>query len=273
MSLSRTFYVAALLAAASLRADSPPPQPTAVVYPEGLVHGYLALRTLDGQTLAAGDLLQRARGDRVASRLVFHFKDGSLHQEDAVFSQRDHFRLLSYHLIQKGPSFDKPLAVAIDNERGLVTVRYTDDGEEKVETENLELPADLANGLVPVLLKNGKPEAPPSMHMLAATPKPRLVRLAITAAGEAPFVVAGDTRKAVHYVVKVEIGGITGALAKLLGKQPPDTHVWIQHGEFPAFVRSEGPLYLGGPIWRIELTGPRWRQGGAGTGEAADDER
>jgi hypothetical protein len=273
MSLSRMSFVTVLLAAATLRADSPAPQPTAVVYAEGLVHGYLALRTLTGETLAAGDLLQRARGDRVSSRLVFHFKDGSLHQEDAVFSQRDHFRLVSYHLVQKGPAFDKPIAVAIDNERGLVTVRYTDDGEEKVETEQIELPVDLANGLVPVLLKNGKPEAPPSMHMLAATPKPRLVRLAITTAGEAPFVVAGDTRKAVHYVVKVEIGGLTGALAKLLGKTPPDTHVWIQHGEFPAFVRSEGPLYLGGPIWRIELAGPRWKQENAAGDAGADDDR
>ena len=225
------------------------------------------------QTLAAGDLLQRSRGDQVTSRLVFHFKDGSLHQEDAVFSQRKHFRLLSYRLVQKGPSFENPLAVSIDGERGLMTVRYTDDGEEKVETEKVELPADLANGLVPVLLKNGKPEAPPSMHMLAATPKPRLVRLEVTTAGEVPFQIAGDTRKAVHYVVKVDIGGITGALAKLLGKQPPDTHVWIQHGDFPAFVRSEGPLYLGGPMWRIELTGPRWQQTTSASEAGADSER
>jgi hypothetical protein len=273
MSVSRTLLALALVAAPSLRADSPPPQATPVVYPEGLVHGYLALRSLTGETLAAGDLLQRARGDRVTSRLVFQFKDGSIHQEDAVFSQHGHFRLLSYRLVQKGPSFEQPLAVSIDGERGLVTVRYTDDGEEKVETEKIELPADLANGLVPLLLKNGKPEAPPSMHMLAATPKPRLVRLETTAAGEVPFQVAGDTRKAVHYVVKVEIGGFTGVLAKLLGKQPPDTHVWIQHGEAPAFVRSEGPLYLGGPMWRIELTGPRWQQTSAASDAGADDDR
>jgi hypothetical protein len=115
-----------------------------------------------------------------------------------------------------------------------------------------------------VLLKNGKPEAPPSMHFVAATPKPRVVRLETSAVGEEPFVVAGDTRTAVHYVLKVEIGGFTGFFAKLLGKQPPDTHVWIQHGDFPAFVRSEGPLAVGGPTWRIELTGPRWQNESGG---------
>ena len=259
--------IAAVLLA--LAADSEKPQPTPVRHPEGLVHGYLALRTLSGETLAAGDLLQQARGDEVSSRLVFHFKDGSLHQEDATFSQRGHFRLRSYRLQQKGPAFEHPLGVTIDGERGVVTVRYTDeDGKERVESEQLELPPDLANGLVPVLLKNGKPEEPPTMHFVAATPKPRVVRLETTAVGEAPFVVAGDTRKAVHYVLKVEIGGLTGFFAKLLGKQPPDTHVWIQHGDFPAFVRSEGPLAVGGPAWRIELTGPRWENDGTGASGA-----
>ena len=34
--------------------------------------------------------------------------------------------------------------------------------------------------------------------------------------------------------------------------------VWILEGEAPAFVKSEGPLYFGGPVWRIELTSPVW---------------
>jgi hypothetical protein len=84
------------------------------------------------------------------------------------------------------------------------------------------------------------------------------VKLAISSQGEEPFSFAGSRRKATHYVVKVEIGGVTGFLAPLLGKQPPDTHVWILGGEAPAFVKFEGPLYQGGPIWRIELVSPVW---------------
>jgi hypothetical protein len=49
-----------------------------VQHTEGIVHGFLALCTLDGTTIADGDLIQRARGNRVTTRLVFHFKDGSL---------------------------------------------------------------------------------------------------------------------------------------------------------------------------------------------------
>ena len=33
---------------------------------------------------------------------------------------------------------------------------------------------------------------------------------------------------ATHYVLKVEIGGLAGVVAPLVGKQPPDSHVWIQ---------------------------------------------
>ena len=234
--------------------------PVAVRRAEGLVHGFLTLRTLAGDTLADGDLIQVARGDRVTSRLVFHFKDGSVHDETAVFSQRSNFRLLSDHLVQKGPAFQHPMEVLIDGSTGQVTVHSTDDdGKEKVETEHLNLPPDVANGLVLTLLKNVRSDAGQmTVSMVAATPKPRLVKLAITAQGEEPFSVGGSNRKATHYVVKVEIGGAAGVVAPLLGKQPPDTHVWILGGEAPAFVKSEGPLYFGGPIWRIELVSPVW---------------
>jgi hypothetical protein len=65
-------------------------------------------------------------------------------------------------------------------------------------------------------------------------------------------------RKATHDVVEIELGGIAGLIAPLLGKQPPPSNVGILGGEAPAFVRMDGPLYAGGPIWRIELASPVW---------------
>ncbi|HEV8316753.1 MAG TPA: hypothetical protein VGQ10_05065 [Vicinamibacterales bacterium] len=237
-------------------------EPVAVRHVEGLVHGFLALRTLDGKTVADGDLIQNASGDRVTSRLVFRFKDGSLRDETAVFSQGQHFRLLSDRLVQKGPTFPQPLEMTIDCASGRVNVRYTDkNGSPKVEDEQLELPPDLANGITLTLLKNVKPDAlPASLSMVVPTPKPRLVKLALSNAGEERFVTGQTPRKATHYIVKVEIGGIAGLIAPLVGKQPPDSHVWVLGGEAPAFVKSEGPMFLGGPNWRIELVSPSWRQ-------------
>jgi hypothetical protein len=234
--------------------------PVAVRHTEGLLHGFLVLRMLEGDTLADGDLTQVARGDRVTIRLVFRFKDGSVHDDTAVFSQRRNFRLLSDHLVQKGPAFQHPMEISIDGSTGQVTVRNTDiDGKEKVMTERLNLPPDVANGMVLTLLKNIRSDASQTkVSMVAATPKPRLVKLAITPQGEEPFSVGGSSRKATHYVVKVEIGGAAGLVAPLLGKQPPDTHVWILGGEGSGLRQVRGRAYFGGPIWQIELVSPVW---------------
>ena len=125
---ARTSLAVSLSFASVLGADfSRCPAPTAVKHREGLVHGFLALRTLEGELLAAGDLIQTARPDRVTSRLVFSFKDGSSHDETAVFSQDRHFRLLSYRLVQKGPAFEHPMEVKLDGKSGQVTVRHTDE--------------------------------------------------------------------------------------------------------------------------------------------------
>ena len=242
----------------------------AVRHSEGVVHGFLALRTMDGATLADGDLVQTSRGDRVTIRLVFHFKDGSIHDETAIFSQRRRFQLISDHLIQKGPSFPQALEMTVVRASGRVTVRYADDGEQKVADERLELPMDLANGLIPTLLKNVMPgPSSTKVSMVAATPKPRLVKLAVTNVGEEPFSTGGSTRTATHYVVKVEIGGVSGLIAPLVGKQPPDSHVWILQGEAPAFVKGELQLFPEGPTWRLELLSPVWPSGAA-SAEAKD---
>src|SRR5205814_8248350 len=116
---------------------------------EGLMHGFLALRTLDGKRLADGEMTQVAEGDRVTSRLIFRFKDGSVYDDTTKFSQRGAFRLLSDHLSLRGPSFKRPVDTSIDASTGQVKVRYTDDkGKEKVIAQRMELPPDISNGLL-----------------------------------------------------------------------------------------------------------------------------
>jgi hypothetical protein len=249
------FSLMALLSSGSLLAE-----PVLVRHTEGIVHGFLSLRTMDGEQVANGDLIQLAKGDRVTSRLVFRFKDGSLRDETSVFSQRQNFRLISNHLVQKGPTFPQPLDLTIDVASGQVTVRYTDDhGKPKVESEQMKLPPDLANGMTLTLLKNLRANAAlPTMSMVVTTPKPRLVKLELSDAGEDPLSTGTMARKATHYVVKIEIGGLAGLIAPLVGKQPPDSHVWILDGEAPAFVKSESFLFMGGPLWRTDLVSPVW---------------
>jgi hypothetical protein len=260
MKLRNNAAVALMVIALSLP-DTAWPEPVTVRHAEGLVHGFLSLRSPEGKIIASGDLIQNARGDRVTSRLVFNFADGSTHDETAVFRQRGQFLLLSDHLVQKGKAFERPMDMTIDRQAGQVTVRYTDEhGEQKSEVERMELPPDLANGMIITLLKNVRRNAmPKTLSYIAATPKPRLVKLALGVAGTEPFTVAGSPRRATHYVLKVEIGGVAGLVAPLVGKQPEDSHVWILEGEAPAFVKSQAAMFMGGPLWRTDLVSPIWK--------------
>lgn len=259
----RSCFSVALAIVALLWTSASSAEPVVVRHVEGLEHGFLSLRSPERDLLATGDLIQTARGDRVTSRLVFHFKDGSINDETSVFSQRGYFRLLSYHLVQKGPAFERPLDMTIDGPAGHVTVRYKNEhSEAKVEDEQMNLPPDLANGMLITLLKNVRRDAlPPSVSLVAATPKPRLVKLTMAVAGTEPFSIAGSARQATHYVLKVDIGGVAGVVAPLVGKPPPDSHVWILEGEAPAFVRSQAPMFIGGPVWQTDLVSPVWPRG------------
>ena len=257
-SLAILLVLACVLPGSTLSAS-----PVAVRYKEGLLHGFLVLSTLDGTPLAEGDLTQVAHGNQITSHLIFRFRDGSRQEEAVVFSQRRYFRLVSYHLVQKGPAFPHPAEITIAPASGEVTVNYTDDdGKEKTASERMKLPPDLANGIVLILLKNLLPDPPPlEVSIVVPTPKPRLVKLAISSPGKDQFSLAGANREAQHFVIKVQIGGVAGLVAPLLGKQPPDSHLWVEGGEAPTFVKSETLAYLGGPMWRVELVAPVWPRG------------
>jgi hypothetical protein len=247
----------------------------AVRYQAGLLHGFLVLSTLDGTHIAEGDLTQVPHGDRITSRMTFHFKDGSEQEETTVFSQRGYFRLIRYHLVQKGPTFPQAMEVSIAASTGQVTVQYTDhDGKQKVANEHLKLPPDLANGLVPTLLENIRSDAAQiEFPMVVAAPKPRIVKLVISTQGTEPFTLAGSGREAIHYLVKIDVGGVAGVVAPIVGKQPPDTHIWIFAGEAPVFVKSESLSYMGGPIWRTEQVAPVWPRSAASDSKGGAGEK
>lgn len=245
---------------ATLAQPAAPAESIPVRNVEGAVHGFLVLRTQEGHAIAVGDLVQVVRGSRVTSRLTFRFRDGSIDDETTVFSQKHNFQLITDHHQQRGPSFPHPMDISIDVGRGQVTVRSTDkDGKEKTTADHMNLPTDLSNGMLLSLMKNIRPETQETkVSMIVASPKPRLVKLAISPKGEEPFSIAGSRRKAMHYTIKIELGGIAGVIAPLIGKEPSDIQIWILEGKAPSFVKEEGALYQGGPIWSIQLASPVW---------------
>jgi hypothetical protein len=231
-----------------------------VRFVEGAVHGFLALRTLNGVLVAPGELLQVVRGGEVESRMVFRFKDGSVLDETVVFTQQRVLTLQSYRLVQRGPVFPEDTELSLERATGKyrVKTKARKDGREEVLDGTLELPPDVYNGLVLTVTKNLSKGASETVHYVAFTPTPRLIQLELAPAGEQKVLVGELAKTAIRYVFKPRLGSWLKLFTTLLGRIPPDSHAWIVTDEVPTFVRFEGPLYTRGPIWRIEVTSPRW---------------
>ncbi len=65
-----------LIIAALIQPGAQAGEQVPVRYVEGTLHGFLVLRSAEGNTIAAGDLVQSGDRDRLVANLSFHFKDG-----------------------------------------------------------------------------------------------------------------------------------------------------------------------------------------------------
>ena len=247
-----------LLGAGSVPPARPVPIP--VRYAEGVTHGFLTLKTTDSTIIAIGDLLQRPiASDTIETRMLFHFKDGSVMDETTRYSQRGVFRLQSYHSIQRGPAFKADIEVRMERSGAYrVTTRSHEDGKEKTDADTLDLPADVGNGMVMLIAKNLPEGAGGRVHYVAFTPKPRIIELVYTVEQTAKVPPADLPGTMVHYRIHPDLGTLLKVMSAILGKTPPDMHAWVIHGTVPAFARFVGPLSMGGPEWRIETTSARW---------------
>jgi hypothetical protein len=257
-----TFTAIAFMVLAVLGSSVVDAAPVAVRFPEGLVHGYLLVRSLDGEKIGQGELTQVVKkGGLVESHLVFRFKDGSLHDETVTFSQKGVFTMIHYHLIQRGPLFPEQVEASIDRGTAKYKVRSSvgKEGKEEALTGKFDLPKDVYNGMLVVVLKNLLKGANETVNVLAFTPEPQAIPLELLIMDEQTVHIGDLSTKATRYVFKPQIGMIRGFLGKIAGKLPADLHYdcWIVTGEVPSFVQIEGPLQLMGPILRIELVSPR----------------
>jgi hypothetical protein len=200
--------------------------PIPVHHAQGLARGFLTVRSEAGIVLAHGDLIQLTSGDRVTARLTYHFRDGSIDDETTIYTQRDVFRLVSDHHIQRGPFFPKPTDLLIEANQQITSRSIDKDGKEKVEANHTDLPPDLSNGLIATLLLNVPSDAPEfRLGLVAPTGKGRLIKLVITPAGTGSFSLIGVRRTASIFRIHPELGGVAGVVAPIINKQPSDVFV------------------------------------------------
>jgi hypothetical protein len=63
--------------------------------------------------------------NQVTTRRVFHFKDGS-QDETTVFAQHPHSKLVSDHMIQKGPPSKQSVDLSVTSDSGEISGKSTD---------------------------------------------------------------------------------------------------------------------------------------------------
>jgi len=168
------------------------------------------------------------------------------------------YTLRSYRLVQRGPTFPSDMEISLERGTGKYRVKTKDhkDGRERTLEGTIDLPPDVYNGMILTVVKDLSKGAAETVHYVAFTPEPRLIQLSMTPVGEQRVLVGDLAKTATHYVFKARLGVWLTLFATLLGRVPPDQHVFILSEDVPAFVRFEGPVYPTGPVWRIELTSP-----------------
>jgi hypothetical protein len=233
--------------------------PIPVRFAEGVTHGFLVLRAVDGTTLAQGDLLQVPRDGEVDKRMVFRFKDGSVFDERVTYTEKGVYALKTYGLLQSGPSFAVDTEISMVVATGAYRVKTKDrkGGQEKVLEGRVDLPSDVYNGMILTVVKDFAKGAGEVIHFVAFTPQPRVIELALTPVGEEKVAVGELTKMATHYVMKPRLGMWLKFFATILRRMPEDLHAWILTDDVPAFVGFSGSLTTPGPVWRIELVSPR----------------
>ena len=252
----------ALLALTTLLAATRPlsAAPVEVRFTEGVGRGFLMLRTLDGNAIASGELLQAVENGHVKSRMVFDFDDGSLLDETVVYTQERVFEMKSYTLEQRGPAFSEDTVISMDRVSGTYAVSVTshENGREQRFEGNIELPPDAYNGMVLTVAKNLPKETGRTVQLVAFTPEPVLLELEISLGDDHDVLVGDLVKTATHFVLRPHAGPLIDFFARLFRRLPADYHAWILTDEAPAFVRFEGALDPTGPVWRIEVISPHW---------------
>jgi len=252
MTRTPVLCILTILFAAALHAE-----PIRVRQSQGTEHGFLVIRSEGGEVIGHGDLIQTAHGTRVTSDLALHFKDGSLDDETAVYTQNGTFHLISDHHIQKGPFFKTALDMTVEAS-GQVTIRTADkDGKVQSQTKHVDLPADVCNGMLAPLMVN-IPATTPGLKLGFVAPqgdKPRLIKLNITPDSTGKFTDVGMTYNATIFRIHLELGGVVGVVAPIIGKQPGDLYIWVSESPAPQLLRLEGALADGGQVVSVELSG------------------
>ena len=106
----------------------------------------------------------------------------------------------------------------------------------------VDVPSDVYNGMLSVLIRNLPAADRTRVHMMAFTPKPRLVEVELGPAGEDTFYVGGAKRRARQYRANLELPGTLRHRRRRGRQEPARPAVPVHHRAGPIVREVRGPL-------------------------------
>jgi len=221
---------------------------------EGALHGFPAMRSLDGKKLADGDFAQWIEGGRLHIRILYEFGEGRRVEERAAFRQSPELVQEEWSLREmRGGELYRHFEV--DFRSGAASAKKREEGGLREWTGKLETPSGRAfagfgftmalKALRERLMRGERVE----LRAAAFTPKPRLVEVELRHGGLDRMRMGGRLLRGDRFIVHAKIPWIA-----TLFVDAPDHRIWLTNPAPAGFLRWEGPLAEpGDPVIRVDL--------------------
>jgi hypothetical protein len=221
---------------------------------EGSLHGFPALRELNGKKLADGEFSQWLEGERLHVRLTYQFPRNHRIEERAEFRQKPELvqEKWTWRELKDGKPFRR---FEVDLGSGQANAEKQEERDLKRWSEKIDVePGRTFAGFgFALAIKNLREPltsgSTVELKTVGFTPKPRSVSVEISHAGLEQMRMSDRTVRGDRFVIHPKISRIARLFVNV-----PDTHVWLVNPPPAGFLRMEGPLLEpGDPMVRIDL--------------------
>lgn len=216
--------------------------PIRLVWQEGDVAGTTTIWGPDDRFVGVVEYRQTRRGDRLWSRRVARFADGSSDEDEAEAMVGEHLEALGGRSIVRDRDGETTVDVAIDVRGGRITGTVgRDEGRRAVDTAATLPPATYWGPLVFLALKNFAANAEGGrlvFRTVAPTPTPRVFDLALTDDGPGRVERAGVALPARRFLLAPSLHRVVDPLIRAL---VPESEFLVLPGDPPALARFAGP--------------------------------
>jgi len=216
--------------------------PIRLAWQEGDVAGTTAILAPDDHVIGMIEYRQVRRGERLSSRRIARFTDGSSDEDEAEAIVGDRLEAIAGHTIVRDTDGETTVDLSIDVRGGRITGTVgRGAARREVLTEAKLPPATYWGPLVFIALKNFDANAEDGrlvFRTIAPTPTPRIFDMALTDTGPAPVEQAGITLAAHRFVLTPTFNRAIDPIIRLI---VPDATFFILPGEPPALARYAGP--------------------------------